>query len=559
MPINIFSPQTFWANFKIEEVTAQVISEKKVRDIIYTKLIINGRKTEKGQVKISAFMAKPALTDSVSAVILTNKSRISFDDKVVIDLAKSGFTVLAVDLTGKIEGKEEFTLYPEDVSYANYEVAINDLISATGNIYKTCWYEWGVSFRYAVAYLKETGIQKIGAVGVGNSATPVWHAAATTEDITCAVIVGNAGWRVYNGIDKFSGEVDPLFSDEYLQVLAGIEPQSYAKNVKCPLLMLSATNSSIYDVDRSFDTVERINSEIYKSINYSVGFVDNIDNLSYQTAKTFLREHLLEKKVGFMPTSPEIKAEVKNGKIEIEVTPYERKGKYPIKPASVVVYVAEETVKSCLRSWQKIDGELVKNKYIFSYSPYSKSQICFLFAKAIYENGFSVCSPIIAKKFEEESVLLKNKSNVMYSGREVNLESAFSGELSAVFDIENKSKVIVKNGPMDITGIRAEAGLLTFKVNAEKDKPKEDAILMFDLFVKEDGEFTVSIFTDYFGDRKEYFTKIFVKGGKVWHNVKLEKSKLKTAEGKILKSYQNVNAIKLSGTGVYLINNLLWV
>ena len=559
MAVNILSPQSLWANFVIEEISAEVISEKKVREIIHTKLIINGKKTADGQVRISAYMAKPNGAQSKSAVILTNKSKLSFDDKVILDFAKSGFTVIAVDLTGKCEGKEDYTVYPESLQYANYENAKEKVVSATGDIYESCWYEWSVSLRYVIEYLKSIGIEKIGAVGVGNSATAVWHAISITEDINCAVMVGNAGWRVYKNIDKFSDEVDPTFTDEELQVLAGIEPQSYAKLVKCPVLMLSSTNSFIYDGDRAFDTVERISDELYTAINYSINFVEGVDYQSYQDMKIFLREHLLEKKATYLPTSPDITVEIKNGKMEIEVTPSEKKGKNPIKPTSVYLYASEGEQKSYLRCWQKLEGEPVKNKWIFNYLPYSKSKIATFVAKCEYENGYTVSSKIIAKKFEETEVLGSNKSSIMYSARVENLESVFTGESSELFDIENKGRVIVKNGPMEISGIRAEFGLLTFKVNAEKDRPKEDAILMFDVFAKQDLEFSVSIFADYFGDKKEFVAKFSVVGGKVWHNIRLDISRFKTAEGRILKNYESVNAVKFYGEGVYLINNVLWV
>ncbi len=560
MAINIFSPQSVWANFNITQVNAHVISEKKIRDVVYTKIIIEGRKTERGIVQIAGYMAKPIDYHGDSAILLTNKSEKTFDEKLIIDLAKSGFMVLAVDLTGKDDEKEEYTLYPDDVYYANFDYAKKNIISATGDIFKTCWYEWGVSLRYAIYYLRyNLGVDKIGAVGVGNSATPVWHAIATTEDIACAVIVGNAGWRVYKNINKFSDELDPEFTDEVLQVLAGIEPQSYAKSVKCPVLTLSATNSFVYDVDRAFDTVERIEDEIYKAINYSVGYRDSIDNASYLTAKAFLKEFLLEKKAGYLPLSPEIKAELKDGKIEVEVTPSEKRGKTPVKPESVYLYVAEGVINPSLRAWKKIDGVQAKNKYLFEYTPYYKSQIATFFAKAVYENGYTVSSPIIAKKFTEQDVSLKTKASIIYSGRIDNSFSVFAGDFNGTFDIENKGRVVEKNGPMDIAGVRSEVGLITFKVNAIKDKPQDDALLMFDLFLKQDGEFSVSLISFDDGKSLEYTTTISAIGGKVWHNIKLEKSKFKTEEGRILKSYESVNAVKFKGDGVYLISNVLWV
>jgi hypothetical protein len=101
--------------------------------------------------------------------------------------------------------------------------------------------------------------------------------------------------------------------------------------------------------------------------------------------------------------------------------------------------------------------------------------------------------------------------------------------------------------------------LLVCDVDIKSPKFIEDAILMFDVFAKQDLEFSVSIFADYFGDKKEFVAKFSVVGGKVWHNIRLDISRFKTAEGRILKNYESVNAVKFYGEGVYLINNVLWV
>ena len=41
------------------------------------------------------------------------------------------------------------------------------------------------------------------------------------------------------------------------------------------------------------------------------------------------------------------------------------------------------------------------NKTTFKYEPYKKSGIAFFFAQATYSTGFTICSKIIAKRFEE--------------------------------------------------------------------------------------------------------------------------------------------------------------
>ena len=112
---------------------------------------------------------------------------------------------------------------------------------------------------------------------------------------------------------------------------------------------------------------------------------------------------------------------------------------------------------------------------------------------------------------------------------------------------------------MDIPGAYCKWGLLTFKINALKDKPNEDAMFMFDCYCKEDNQITVKMITDYYGNKTEFMAKISLVGGEIWHNVKIEKAKFKTAEGMSLKSYEKVMAIEFDAEGEWLINNALWV
>ena len=563
MSAQILTPTAVWGDFEIKEekITSRTINEKRIKDVVITTLLIEGKKTATESVQILARLAKNVQNEMGSAVILLEGATTPYDEKVVYDLAKSGYLVLDVDLTGKTESKTEYTIYPQELSCADYEIAKQDLLCASEGVKKTCWYEWGVSLRYAVKYLRSIGgVLKVGAIGINESATPLWHLIATDEVIDCAVMIGNAGWGLYKNDFKWSGEVDRQYSeDNDLKVLAGIEPQAYAKNVNCPTLMLSPTNSGEYDVDRAFDTVERIDEKYYSAVDYSVGYDKGVDYESYINLKEFLARNLaVGVKKGRLPKVPEIKAELKEGKFEIEVS-IDKVKKEGEGIKQVMVYCAEGTVDPKYRCWVKLDCEERGGKYYCDYSPYHKSKLITLFAKAVYQTGYSVSSSVICKKFSSEQVKEMPKSTVIYSGRRKNSESVFAGITDKVFDIDGIGRVIVKNGPMEIEGTRAEKGLITFKVNAEKDKPKDDAILLVDLFVREDTEVSISLIADYFGEKTEYSASVKLSGGKVWHNVMLERLRFKSAEGRTLKDYSTINAIVFKSEGKYLINNALWV
>ena len=201
----------------------------------------------------------------------------------------------------------------------------------------------------------------------------------------------------------------------------------------------------------------------------------------------------------------------------------------------------------------------------FEYSPYPESGSVFFFAQAIYKSGFIMGSNLINRKFTSKEVRLGYKNNIVYTSRFLGAESVFTAENQKESDsnhvnVSEKKRVLVKKGPYGIEGICCEWGMLTFKVNAQKDKPNDGAIMIFDVYAKNDLSFNVKLIVDYFGARTEYLANVKVEGGEVWHNIKLTINKFKTVEGRSLKIYEKVNAIAFSSSEEnYLINNVLWV
>ena len=56
----------------------------------------------------------------------------------------------------------------------------------------------------------------------------------------------------------------------------------------------------------------------------------------------------------------------------------------------------------------------------------------------------------------------------------------------------------------------------------------------------------------------EYVAEVELEGEEVWRNVMLNVNKFKTAEAKILKSFENVNVVEFIKDGEFLLNNIIW-
>lgn len=564
---NFLTPTGIWKDFELKgEVTAKILKESSLRGTAYTHLRIDGRTTSDGAVGIYGVMVRKAQLNLAPAIVIVQDFKDGADTTLARYFAEKGFIALVIDLAGATEENKlrqsevdtPYTIYPESLSYANYNKSEEEKTEVT-DVRTTCWYEWGRVIRYAVEYIKaQPLVTKVGLFGVFNAATPIWQVISADCGISACAIIANAGWKGYKDLSKFGDIPEPQFGDDALKFLAGIEPQAYAVHVKCPLLMLSPTNSSEFNVDRTYDTISRINENIYHATDYSLGGREEINFSCFVNAEVFFTE-LLIKDTANLPKEVTVKGAIENGKLKISVTPDANGLK------ELFVYCAEEELNTAYRSWNKVtDIEEVKDGvYTFRYEPYANSGAVTFFARAGYENGMHVCSAVGCKKFTEKEAGAFYHGKVYYNSRVADADSEFypaEENLSVPFGINlDKSDVIkTKNGPMDFAGLVCKQGVITFKPDVKKYKPEIGAIFMLDVFIKGEGFFTATLITDVSGVKTEYSAqeKIF---GDFWQNVRFEGNSFKTAEGKTLKSFDGVIAVKFSADKDFIINNVLWV
>lgn len=560
----ILTPTALWKDFSVcQNFNFEVVSEKQDGDVILTYFYLSGKRVGEDVVKIYGVYTKSVQQAVGPAILIAGDFGATDNLALEKDLAKKGYSVMSVDLAGKTDNAEFYTVYPPEIDYANYEIAKESLFEIKKDASKDCWYEWACVLRYALSYLKSRPeVTKVGGLGIGQGATVLWEVAGSTKELDCAVFALNAGWTTYRGTQKFGSVIEPQFTDSMYKFVAGVEPQTYAMHVSCPTLVLSTTNSKHYDVDRACDTIEKINKDVYNVIHYSVGYRERVSVIGYRVANIFLDYCLIKEKgkAEGLPSEIDIKCDLVNGKLKVTVTADEKN------LVELALYSAEEITDSKLRSYEKYtDAKITDEGREFIYSPYSESGVAVFFAQATYKDGFSIGSKVIARKFTKEEVDFSYKNNLLFSSRVENQQSIFApfsqGEENfAGINITDERLVRLKKGPMGINGVYSNSGLITFKMNAKKDKPQDQAMLMLDVYSKESCQMDVILISDYFGQRTEYVAKTQVVGGELWQNVKLELSKFKTAEGRGIKGTDKIEALAfIVGSNEYLINNVLWV
>jgi len=559
MAANILTPLMLWRSFSFDKKPRlDVISTKQTASAVIQKIYIDGRTTKTGTVKIYGVSACPKDMDGdLPTIIVFSGGKEEYDERIASFIAKNGYHGFVFNLYGKREDCDRYTLYPDDIAYANFGQSKDSLQKVKRDVKHTCWYEWSSAARYVFNTVKSMdGIGKIGVVGIKEFATPVWHLAANEKDLSAMASLFGFGWETNRGLYKFGDQLEPKFSDETLMYVAGIEPESYAMHVKCPTLVLTSTNNSVWDVDRAYDTVSKISDDYFRAVNYSVNFTDSLSSTAPQNLKLFFDAILKGDGEEFKdcPTKCDMRAECKFGKLYFDLTI----------PSTFVekveLYVAEEIIDPSKRCWKRIEHFSNENgKFQFEYLPYADSMQVVYFAKMIYKNGFIFSTPVATKKFSSSEITVSHKSCVVYSGRDENAESVFSPLVENQLVVKPDEEVVEKSGPMGIKGMSTLSGVQTFRINAKKYRPKDDAILMFDVYTKEACTVTVKLIQDGGDYSTTYQTVTSIGGGRVWYNLKFEKSKFKTTEGMILKTYDKITRIVFQTEKAGLINNVLWV
>ncbi|MDD4003420.1 MAG: hypothetical protein PHE12_04410, partial [Clostridia bacterium] len=104
------------------------------------------------------------------------------------------------------------------------------------------------------------------------------------------------------------------------------------------------------------------------------------------------------------------------------------------------------------------------------------------------------------------------------------------------------------------------SSLATYKVGAIGCKGFEDESFKFDIYSAFEQELTV-YFLDKQGFETEnyHFATVKLKGGSIWQPVEIKKQNLKTKDGIILKSWEDVIIAAFSAENEFLINNILWI
>lgn len=557
----IYTPVTLWEDFDENNFSAEVLKTLIYEDLVIEKVrVVRPFLNEKVGVYLEMFRQNNGENEKRPLVFVLQDVSKPINKECLKQLFNMGYNACSIDFAGKPDNfdeetavftEREYTVYPPALSYAEYKRARADIFAIGKTVKESAFYEWIISAKYAISYLKNAGYDNISVLCEKNS-TIIGFSLAVTEKLSSFISLYGTGWQVPIG-HKFGGEIRTDFSTEEFCILAGLEAQSYASYITCPTLMLVATNYKGGDFDRAYETFARTPESIYSAINYTISSGKHMSHSCYVDAGLFLDKYAKNKDI-YLPNETFIDGKVEDGKIKVTVSPdaegFER----------VTLFVADGEVdpaKRIYKTFGKVYELDEENKAHFTYTPTENSKASFIFAKTYYKNGFSVCSQVICKRFSDKEIKGLPEYNVIYSTADKSLTRVLEeirSEKETFFSMNiNPDAFDLKEGPFSINGLRVKNGIETIRVLS----PNTDSILMVE--VASDKEDKITVVLKCQGEEKEYRAQCKIYGGNLWYKLKFEIQNFKTEEGFPLKSFEKLEKIRIYSDGEFLLHTLLWV
>ncbi len=561
--MTILTPITLWQDFDDSlPPNEEILSEWTEDGIVQRDLYFYGRNVGSGagRVKIYARYAFPAAAERFPAVMILFEAGLPFDEKLILRYVRSGYGVLAVDYCG--ERKDGFfTVYPKLVDYANYARAGRCIDYCDNTAKETSWYEWAAVARYGANYLnRREEVIAVGALGL-RTGGEVLFKIAPYAPLACMVSVCAAGWLAYRGIGKFTdGDSNRILDEERHRFIAGIDSQSYAPHIKCPVLLVSAINDKKYNYDRVYDTFRQINPNAEKAILFSAHGSGLVGTHALKDIELFLDKYLRKRTVFLSkPITLTIDEDAEGNLIATGT----------FDPAGEIkefgVFYTENVSAFKTRDWTRVIGkpeDLEGNIGKVSLQLYQGCSKALVYAFVNYSNDFSVTSRIVEVNLEKKYKNAVPRSRVIYSESEGrNGFSTFwrrTGSIADCFAEGANSNVRQIAGFGGIKGIATTPGVISYRVGEMRYASPEGASLRLDAYARRDSRLRIVFYKDE-EEKVGYAAEAIVEGGGKWKGVIFDATDFKTELGASLQDFGGVVSVVFISDDEVLINNVLWI
>jgi len=322
--------------------------------------------------------------------------------------ANAGYAVIAYDWRGTFGGTiapypaNLMTIYPTELSRLNQAVNPNAnyasqvSVATINDVRNQDMYYWYAMPRRVLAYVKsltsDIDPTKIGFFGNSWGGNIAWNMAIDPDIKAVVATFGNGWihyWKTFGVLPYTIPYVEPTFIEGNNYYISTLESQAYAKNIKAPVLWLTATNDFHGNFDRGFRNFE------ISPITGSYAFCANANHVLTgidQNIKLWF-DHKLKGTITTWPINPNtvpslVTSGANTGYPKVTVTPSDTAN-----ITSIQIWYALETADWQNRAWIAATTTNNGNGTWSAETPCNNiNGYVFAYAQITYTNTIVVCS-----------------------------------------------------------------------------------------------------------------------------------------------------------------------
>lgn len=547
METKFLTPVGLWKNFNTQLDSAPEISYidfSKKENYSVTKFYFTPIVEEGGKIRGYVEMYKPLEPTSKSILIVGDTLR-NQEEAPYYQFIDRGYTIIFLDLAGRLDNNRVATLYQGDFSYGAFKNAKDLLYTATPSAEVSPYFLWSKICRRFLSFAeKELAIEKPIVIASGAFTPVLWHLGGMDERISGIVsLLGSA----FNSRLVRKTDLD----DNLDRWDTGIAPFTYARLLKCPALIVTASNAPESEHEGAFAIANTIPEGASLSILVSPLLSGQIYHETLDSMTRWFDDRF-ENSVA-VPSSPVLEYTLNDAMLDVKV-------KLPEidKPLiGVDLWYCFNETNPVFRSWAfKSVSPNEEGSFESKIKVFPDCQVIYAYATATYENQISLSSPLIKVKIPEDAPRCKQiKSQLIYDNT---MDKKFFSITKGLFADTNNMQVL--KCPLGIPGVSVKSGELASYVVGEDLRFSIGEALQFNAYSLEDKQFEIFLVREIEENQYAvYSTVCNLPGEEGWQKLTISLGDFRDSEMKPLPSWKKLKMIRFKNAEGILFNNMLWV
>lgn len=415
------------------------------------------------------------------------------------------------------------------------------------------WYHWAVAARRALTVLERLpGVHpdRLGVFGVSMGGQVTWMVAGTDSRVRTAVPIYACGWNTYPDVHSGGGFQHPVPPDIDLW-RATMEPETYARYIRCPVLALSATNDFHANMDRCYDALARVDAPT--RVSFTPRYDHHLEPPQGRTLEYWMDRQL--RGGSSWPDAPVVTLVTKEERLAFRVACSQ-----PAEVRQVEVFASCGSHRPQARFWRSLQPVREADAWCGRVPLVCTDRAVRVFANVTYGAGFTLSSNLALVEPPQLAGLPPTQ-------RAVTLIDDFSDGVSdwtfgpaytdPLFDWTYLVRDPAPDGSPGALGLNPAAwagGAVSFrfgthKVNDPKHVPSDGAQLRWRFRGEPRSELAVHVLFDHWGPAsREYVARVNLRQDGAWQEITVAPGDCVARDGGRLADFHGVHRIDFVGT-----------